>query len=95
MTRRDVDVANHWNRRCVTGMSPNDGFMMKGMHGGHDGNSMQGAPKRKFNSKEEEMADLRVRLEELQMQYDRLAKEIQADSASHHNSDHYRQAHSN
>ncbi|MCL6444457.1 DUF2933 domain-containing protein [Alicyclobacillus acidiphilus] len=70
-------------------------FMMKGMHGGHDGNSMQGAPKRKFNSKEEEMADLRVRLEELQMQYDRLAKEIQADSASHHNSDHYRQAHSN
>ncbi|MCL6442130.1 MAG: DUF2933 domain-containing protein [Alicyclobacillus sp.] len=68
-------------------------LMMKGMHGGHDGHSMHGDAKRKFHSKEEELADLREKLQDMQAQYDRIARDMQNESTSHKPSDRYREIH--
>lgn len=58
-------------------------FMMKGMHGGHGNHSMHSDHGRKFNSREDEMADLRDKIENLQAQYDELEKDINARNNYH------------
>lgn len=68
-------------------------FMMKGMHGGHDGHSSDGQPRKRFKSKEEEMADLRIQLENLQTQYNRLAAEVNVDMPSGEQPDRYKEIH--
>ncbi|WP_029419916.1 DUF2933 domain-containing protein [Alicyclobacillus macrosporangiidus] len=49
-------------------------FMMKGMHGGHETHQRHASTGRKFRSTEEELADVKRRLDESQAQYDRLSQ---------------------
>ena len=68
-------------------------FMMRGMHGGHVAHGSHAQPRKKFRSKEEELADLQIQLESLQTQYNRLAEEVNADSTSKVQSDRYKEVH--
>ncbi|WP_029420758.1 DUF2933 domain-containing protein [Alicyclobacillus macrosporangiidus] len=51
-------------------------FMMKGMHGGHENHGMHRSTRRKFGSPEEELADVKRQLDDLQNQYNRLSQQV-------------------
>ncbi len=52
-------------------------FMMKGMHGTHGDSqhSLHGTSPKRFRSKDEELAHLRLRMNELQAAYERIEQE--------------------
>ncbi|MCL6517325.1 MAG: DUF2933 domain-containing protein [Alicyclobacillus sp.] len=50
-------------------------LMMKGMHGGHGEHGTHRSSHRRFGSREEELADMKRRLDELQTEYDRLSQQ--------------------
>ncbi|SFV05914.1 DUF2933 domain-containing protein [Alicyclobacillus macrosporangiidus] len=51
-------------------------FMMRGMHGGHEKHGMHPSTRRKFRSAEEELADVKRQVDDLQTRYDRLSQRV-------------------